>query len=155
MKSGKMEIATCVVGPVRTSCYLLANGESKKVIIVDPGSSPEIIKAKIEKEGLTPVAIILTHGHFDHILAVKDIASAYSISVYANEDEREVLLNDHLNLSLDFNGSSFSCDANQYLRDGEKITLAGFEIEAIATPGHTQGGMCYYFPNEQIGRAHV
>ena len=60
------------------------------------------------------------------------------------------MLNDHLNLSLDFNGSSFSCDANQYLRDGEKITLAGFEIEAIATPGHTQGGMCYYFPNEHV-----
>lgn len=150
MKVGKMEITTCVVGPVRTSCYLLANTETKQVIIVDPGSSPHIIQTHIEKDSLTPVAIILTHGHFDHILAVKDIASAYSIPVYANEEEREVLLDDQLNLSLDFNGASFSCDANHYLKDGEKIELAGFKVAAIATPGHTKGGMCYYFPEEHV-----
>lgn len=150
MKAGKMEISTCVVGPVRTNCYMLINQGSKECIIVDPGGGAEIIEARFEKDNLKPVAILLTHGHFDHILAVKDIASAYAIPVYANQEEQEVLLDDQLNLSLDFNGESFSCDASNYLLDGDKFTLAGFNIEAIATPGHTKGGMCFYFKDEKV-----
>jgi hydroxyacylglutathione hydrolase len=150
MKAGKMEILTCVVGPVRTNCYMLINQGSKESIIVDPGNEAQVLKAKIEKGGLKPVAILLTHGHFDHILAVKEIASEYAIPVYANKEEQEVLLDDRLNLSLDFIGVSFSLDANEYLQDGQKITLAGFDIEAIATPGHTKGGMCFYFKEEKV-----
>lgn len=129
---------------------MLINQDTKECIIVDPGGGVEIIEARIEKDNLKPVAILLTHGHFDHILAVKDIANVYAIPVYANEEEQEVLLDDRLNLSLDFNGASFSVDANNYLRDGEKIMLAGFNIEAIATPGHTKGGMCFYFKEEKV-----
>ena len=150
MKSGKMEVSTCVVGPVRTNCYMLINQGTKECIIVDPGGNAEGIEARVDKDNLKPVAILLTHGHFDHILAVKDIASAYAIPVYANEEEQEVLLNDSFNLSLDFNGASFTVDAGKYLHDGESFMLAGFNIEAIATPGHTKGGMCYYFKDEKV-----
>lgn len=150
MKTGKMEILTSVVGPVRTNCYILINQGSKECIIVDPGNDAQVLKGKIEKDGLTPVAILLTHGHFDHILAVKEISSEYAIPVYANKEEQEVLLDDSLNLSLDFNGASFFVDASDYLQDGQKIMLAGFNIEAIATPGHTKGGMCFYFFDEKV-----
>lgn len=150
MKAGKMEISTYVVGSVRTNCYMLINQGTKECIIVDPGSNAEVIEARVDKDNLKPVAILLTHGHFDHILAVKDIVSAYAIPVYANEEEQEVLLDDAFNLSLDFTGTSFSVDASNYLHDGETFMLAGFNIEAIATPGHTKGGMCYYFKDEKV-----
>ncbi|WP_455714272.1 MBL fold metallo-hydrolase [Anaerosporobacter sp.] len=150
MKVGKMEILTCVVGPVSTNCYILINQGSKECIVVDPGNDAQVLEAKIEKGGLTPVAILLTHGHFDHILAVKDIASKYAIPVYANKEEQELLLDDSMNLSLSFNGASFSFDASDYLQDGQEIMLAGFHIEAIATPGHTKGGMCFYFKEEKV-----
>ncbi|WP_310602617.1 MBL fold metallo-hydrolase [Anaerosporobacter sp.] len=150
MKAGNMEISTCVVGPIRTNCYVLINEDSKECIIVDPGDQAMVIETKIETDGLKPVAVLLTHGHFDHILAVKDIASAYGIPVYANEEEQDVLLDGSLNLSTSHLGTTFSFDASNYLRDGEKVTLAGFAMEAIATPGHTKGCMCYYFKEENV-----
>ncbi|WP_167955945.1 MBL fold metallo-hydrolase [Anaerosporobacter faecicola] len=150
MKAGKMEVITCIVGPVRTNCYTLVNQETKECIIVDPGGEKEKIENKIQSLQCKPVAILLTHGHFDHILAVKDLVEEYGIPVYANAEEREVLINDEYNLSVDFNGASYTCDANHYLQDGELLTLGGFTVKAIATPGHTKGGMCYYFMDEQI-----
>lgn len=150
MNTQNMIIDLQVVGPVRTNCYLLSNKRTKEVIIVDPGSEANSIGAIIEKKQYKPVAILLTHGHFDHIMGVPQLQERYHVPVYANEAEQEVLKRDDYNLSTDFIGQTFTMEATNYLKDGEIITLAGFEIEAISTPGHTKGGMCFYFKGENV-----
>lgn len=150
MKAGKMEVITCTVGPVCTNCYLLVNEDSKETLIIDPGNNVEKIQDKIIREKLKPVAVLLTHGHFDHIMAVKDVEECYSIPVYANQAEQDLLLDESLNLSLDMGGKSFSYDASNYIVDGEVLEIAGFTIKAIATPGHTIGSMCFYFNEEDV-----
>lgn len=139
-----------VVGPVSTNCYLGINEESKEALIVDPGDRADQIQAMIEREGVKPVAILLTHGHFDHMMAAEELRRIYDIPVYAGEKEQEVLENASLNLSTGFIRKSYTMTADHYLRDGEELILAGSRIQVLETPGHTPGGCCYYLAEEGI-----
>ncbi len=132
------------------NCYLAINDKTNESIIVDPGSSPVRIKAGVEKSGTTPVAIVLTHGHFDHAGAAEEIAKEYNIKIYAFEGEKETLENPSLNLSGDMLFQPTSYKADVYLKDGQEVDLAGLHFKCIATPGHTAGGCCYYFEEEGI-----
>ena len=88
-----------VVGPVQTNCYFLSNTDTRECVIVDPGEEAGNIADFIEKKELKPVAILLTHGHFDHIGAVDEIRNRYGIKVYAAAAEKETLENPVINLS--------------------------------------------------------
>ncbi len=145
-----VNIRTLVVGPVQTNCYLVTNKETLETICVDPGASANKIIEVIEREGLTLVGIMLTHGHFDHITGVHELRDHFHVKVYANEKEKELLASPDLNLSLSFMGDSTTLEADELLSDGQIFSMAGFDVQAIATPGHTCGGMCYYFPKEQL-----
>lgn len=139
-----------MVGMVQTNCYILYNEETKKGIIVDPGDDAEKLMSYIDKKELQIEAILLTHGHFDHIMAVPELKKRFGVPVYASEAEREVLGNPDANLSLYMGGRGISLEADNYLKDGETLTLLGEEVRCILTPGHTVGGMCYYFPKSGI-----
>lgn len=143
-------IRNLVVGPVMTNCYLAINENTKEAICVDPGDRAEAIIEKIVKEDLKLRGILLTHGHFDHISAVREVREYFQVNLYANEKEKLLLASPDLNLSRDFVGRPTALSAEEWLTDGQRFTLAGFEIQAIATPGHTEGGMCYYFPKEGV-----
>ena len=134
-----------VVGPVQTNCYFLSdmNGDC---VVVDPGEEAAKIIDYIEKKDLKPVAILLTHGHFDHIGAVDEVREKYGIKVYAAAAEKETLQNPDINLSSQF-GAGFTVEADEYFDDGQEIELLGEKVRCILTPGHTKGGMCYYFIN--------
>lgn len=132
------------------NCYLAINEETNESIIIDPGSSPDRIKAGIEKSGTTPVAILLTHGHFDHAGQAEEIAKTYGIKIYAHEAERETLENPSINLSADMIFRPASYHADVYLKDNQEVELAGLSFKCIFTPGHTPGGCCYYFEKEGI-----
>ena len=134
-----------VVGPVQTNCYFLSdmNGDC---VVVDPGEEAAKIIDYIEKKDLKPVAILLTHGHFDHIGAVDEVREKYGIKVYAAAAEKETLQNPDINLSSQF-GAGFTVEADEYFDDGQEIELLGEKVRCILTPGHTKGGMCYYFTN--------
>ena len=120
------------------------------MLIVDPGDNADRIEQKVLEMQGRPVAILLTHGHFDHIGAVDDLRAHFiGVQCYAGEDEKEVLENGSYNLSASF-GSGFAVRADHLLKDKETLTLAGFKLQVIETPGHTKGGVCYYLSEEGV-----
>ena len=139
-----------IVGPVCTNCYLVQNSKSKEILIIDPGDQAELLSRKIEELQGQPVAILLTHGHFDHAGAVKELKEKYAIPVYAHEAEKETLENPRVNLSGAFMGNPESYSADEYVKDEQEIEVAGFQIRVLHTPGHTVGGECYYLPQEMV-----
>ena len=144
-----LSIQTYVVGPVQTNCYFAINDETKELIIIDPGYSPKQLAERVRQEGCTPVAILLTHGHFDHAGAAEALADKYQISIYAHEAERETLEDPGLNL-CGMIGEHKVYHADIFVKDEEVLNLAGFSIRVFFTPGHTIGGCCYYIADEKI-----
>ena len=139
-----------VVGPVSTNCYFLINDELKEVAIVDPGDQPARIKAFIAKEELKPVAILLTHGHFDHMMAADNLKEEYKVPVYACAKEKELLNSSTKNLSYGFMRVNYTMDADIYCKEGDEFSIAGCTVKVLETPGHTKGGCCYYIASENI-----
>ena len=90
-----LELQKCTLGPVMTNCYFLKNRETGEMLIVDPGDSPDTVIAKVREMQGTPVGILLTHGHFDHILAVEEVKKEFGVSVYAWEKEASTLEKTH------------------------------------------------------------
>ncbi|GAA4654518.1 MBL fold metallo-hydrolase [Anaerocolumna aminovalerica] len=144
-----MKIETYVLGPVMTNCYFAINEDTKETIIIDPADKAEVLIQKINKETLKPVAVLLTHGHFDHILAASEIAVNFHIPIYASKEEKELLETPSLNLSVSL-GKNISLTPTMLLNDKDIIKLAGTEVNVIHTPGHTSGGICYLFKESKI-----
>lgn len=145
-----IRVEVMVVGSVSTNCYFLINEESKEALIVDPGASAEAIRARVKEMGVCPKAILLTHGHFDHILAAEDLKEAFQIPIYASEKEKATLNDPSMNLTVGFLRKSYVMDADIYCKEGDVLPLVGCEIHVLETPGHTPGGCCYYLPAEQM-----
>lgn len=132
------------------NCYLAINEEKNESIIIDPGSSPDRIKKAVAQSGTRPVAILITHGHFDHIGAADEIAKEYKVKIFAYKGERETIENPALNLSGDMIFKPASYHADEYLDDEQELDLAGLHFKCLATPGHTAGGCCFYFEEAGI-----
>ena len=139
-----LKIQQYVVGSVSTNCYFAVNEDTKEVLIVDPGAAAKQLAEKVKEYELKPVAILLTHGHFDHASAALELSELLQVRVYAQEAELETLENPGLNLS-GWEGKNSSYHADIYLKDEQELNLAGFLIRILHTPGHTVGGCCYYF----------
>lgn len=137
------------VGQIMTNCYLVSNEETKELVIIDPGDQEDLLARKIDESGAKPMAILLTHGHFDHVLAVNELAEQYQIPVYAHENEKKQLHS----TAVDFFphlGRSGEIRVDHFISGEPLLKLAGFEIKVLMTPGHTQGGVCYYFEKEGL-----
>lgn len=146
---GNIIIDTYVVGMVKTNCYVAANATTKECIVIDPGASGVKLAEKIRESGYIPQAVLLTHGHFDHVSAARTVAKEFDIQIYAHENEAETLRDSKKNASW-MMGASETYDADVFVKDGEILHLAGFDIEVLHTPGHTLGGCCYYIPEEAV-----
>lgn len=138
-----MKIISLVLGPIGTNCYLLINEDTKETIVVDPADNAPAIKLKLKMEGLIPVAILLTHGHFDHIMAAKDLADEYNILIHAYCEEWELLQDAKLNASYLIR-SNVTLTPQKELKDNEILYMAGMELLVLHTPGHTKGSACFY-----------
>lgn len=144
-----MKIQHSVLGMCATNTYYVYDDETKRGLIVDPADSPDTIIAKVDSLSMIPEAILITHGHFDHVLAMNRVREHYGIKVYAGLTEKQVLHDMAMNLTSSF-GMGQIFDADIYLKDGEEFETAGYHIKAIEVPGHTIGGMCYYFDKQGV-----
>lgn len=144
-----MKIQHSVLGMCATNTYYVYDDETKRGLIVDPADSPDTIIARVDSLSMIPEAILITHGHFDHVLAMNKIREHYGIKVYAGLTEKQVLHDMAMNLTSSF-GMGQTFDADIYLKDGEEFETAGYHIKAIEVPGHTIGGMCYYFDKQGV-----
>ena len=146
---GKLKVSCIAVGEIETNCYLLHPEGAAETLIVDPGDEARRIRQRIEADELKPVAILLTHGHFDHILAVGTLRKMYpGIPVYACRDEKDVLSDPYLNAS--FMSRFEPVTADVWLREGDELDLAGLHFKVLQTPGHTIGSICLYFEEDKI-----
>lgn len=137
------------VGQIMTNCYLVSNEETKELVIIDPGDQADLLARKIDESGAKPMAILLTHGHFDHVLAVNELAEQYQIPVYAHENEKKQLHSTAVEFFPHL-GRSGEIRVDHFISGEPLLKLAGFEIKVFMTPGHTQGGVCYYFEKEGL-----
>lgn len=146
---GQIEIKSMTLGMVATNCYIIINKETKEALLIDPADNALRISNVIEENVCTLKAILLTHGHFDHIMALNELKKRYNVPVYAHEEEEDVLKQSSLNMS-GMIGQIYTTQADIYVKDGEHLKLAGLDIIVLHTPGHTKGGVCYYLPEEKV-----
>jgi len=138
----KIEVEKLVLGAVSTNVYLVFyNGNC---LIVDPSDEAEKIISHINKKQAKPLAILITHGHFDHIMAAPVLAEKYGIKIYAGEADRQLLEDSKLNLGQRFLGEDFTMEADEYLKDGDELEFEGFRLKVLYTPGHTVGSISFY-----------
>lgn len=144
-----MKIENFVLGPVGTNCYIVSNEETKECFLVDMAACPPELVSHIKNLGLTVKAVLLTHGHFDHIMGLDRFLEEFPVPVYACAAEKELLESAQLNSSSGMLGQPYTFHGAQYVKDGDLLEIAGMKIQVIQTPGHTIGGCCYYIADEQ------
>ena len=129
-----MLVKTLPVGQLETNCYIVSNEDTLECVVVDPGDEANTILNYIEDNKLKCVAILLTHGHFDHVGAVDAVAEETGATVYMHE------LDDAKNSSK-YMMRYYLPESGKYLKDGDELQLAGLTFHIMATPGHTLGGV--------------
>lgn len=144
-----MKIRNVLVSEAFTNCYLVKNEETNEGFILDPGGDVGKIVANIGNLDMKPVAILLTHGHYDHIGAVDELREKYGIKVYVSKIEMDLMNDQRQNLSLWF-GADMAIKSDVALSDGQEIEIAGIKMKFILTPGHTPGSGCYYVESEGV-----
>jgi glyoxylase-like metal-dependent hydrolase (beta-lactamase superfamily II) len=143
-----MKIITEVLGMVSTNSYIVVNND--ECLIIDPEESAEYLIKKCEELQAKPAVILLTHGHFDHIGAVNGLKETLKLPVYAGEKEKTFMADPNMNGSAKMGRIPVSVTGDIFLKDGKIFDLAGLKIKTISTPGHTAGGVCYYFESENV-----
>ena len=145
-----MKIKRLVVGMIGTNCYIVQNEETKECFIVDPGGEATRILSSVKMMGAKVVAILLTHGHHDHIDALAAVRKDTGAPVYACEQEQELLADPEMNLSADFGRNGYGTKADRLVKDGDVLELAGYRVKVIWTPGHTIGSCCFYIEDAGV-----
>lgn len=138
-----MDVRLFTVGPVAENCFLLRQDGAREAVIVDPGEEAPRLLGAIEELDLDLQAILLTHTHFDHVGAVAPVAKATGAPVYCPKLEVPVLQDIMSFVPWPGFGPFESWDPEETVEGGERLALAGFEIDVIFTPGHSPGHVTY------------
>lgn len=145
-----MDVRAFTVGPVAENSFIFRREGSDTGLIVDPGDEADRLLRAIDELGITNLeAILLTHTHFDHVGAVAPVARATGAPVYCPEIEIPVLADIMSFVPWPGFGPFESWDAEETVKGGERLDLAGFEIDVIFTPGHSPGHVTYSVPSER------
>jgi len=144
-----MDVRMFTVGPVQENCFIASRDGSDQALVIDPGDEAPRLLAAIEDLGVTVDAILLTHTHFDHVGAVAPLAKATGAEVWVPEIERGVLADIMSFVPFPGIGPFESYEAEHTLAGGERLELAGFEIDVMFTPGHSPGHVTFSIPDEE------
>lgn len=147
-----MHIQTIIAGELQTNCYIVSHILSKECIIIDPGDGADTISEQILIQNLNPIAIIATHGHFDHILAAYELQTAFEIPFLIHEKDEFLLSKTTLSGEFWLKRKIWSRPpvADKFMKTGDIIKFGKHSLNVIHTPGHTPGGICLYNTKEKI-----
>ena len=142
-----MKIQALQVGPIGTNCYILCDENAHTCAVIDPGAEEPAIRLALGKRRIA--AILLTHGHYDHIGAVAALRAG-GVPVYIGAEDAQALTNPVYSLAAMFGGAPSQGEAEYTLSDGDEMTLAGIRLRVLHTPGHTKGGCCFLTDEGQL-----
>jgi hydroxyacylglutathione hydrolase len=137
-----MDVRMFTVGPLQENCYLARRDGSDRALLIDPGDEAQKLQAAMDELGVEPEAILLTHTHFDHIGAVAPLARATGAPVYCPREELPVLADPSAFFGAMF-GPVEGWEAEHALDGGQRLQLAGFDVDVVATPGHSPGHVTF------------
>jgi len=147
-----MKIDCLILGAYETNCYVLRNNDAAKdCLIIDPGLEAEELIELLDEQQLNPVAVVLTHGHIDHIAGIAAMRSRFpEINIYIHNLDAGMLTEPGKNLSA-MTGAAFTTEPEDVsLQEGEIIDPAGVKLLVLHTPGHTPGGISLYSKEDGI-----
>ena len=127
-----MQMKTMPLGAYQTKCDLVWNEDSDRCLVIDPGYEPERVLSEVARLNKTIEAVLLTHGHFDHVGAVRTLAAETDCQVYLNEQD----------LSMPTQLTAGPLYYTHLYKEGDVLNLAGVKLRVIHTPGHTPGSVC-------------
>ncbi len=152
----QMKVKVCVLGMVSTNCYIVYKESEEQeadqpipAVVIDPADNAPYIVNQLKQSNLKPEAVLLTHGHFDHILAAEEVAGEFRVPILAGEKEKRLLGNPKLS-GGPMAHLSRAVAVDRWLKDGEEAELLGMKWKVMFTPGHTEGSVCYYIPEENV-----
>lgn len=141
-----MHVENIVVTDFSTNCYLVGDEETKQAMVIDPGGDWEAVKKMVDESGYDVKFIVCTHGHNDHILAVKNLKDYTNASIIIQDKDKKCLQNPLYSGALMFGYAQEECFEDIIVFDGEAFNVGNIAFKVIHTPGHTKGGMCIYTP---------
>lgn len=147
-----MKIDRLVLGIYETNCYVLRSDElTEDCLIIDPGMDADELTDFLSEHGLNPLAVILTHGHIDHIAGLAQLRESFQdIKVYIHKLDAQMLSDSRSNLS-GISGMAFRTEpADFFLEDNSQFELAAIKLQVLHTPGHTPGGVCLYSADDGL-----
>ncbi len=142
-----MKLEIFITNSLREKAYVLFDEDTKDAVCVDPGNNDDGILDFINKNGLNLKYVLLTHGHFDHIMGVKFLKPT-NAKVVAYEFEKEILNNPEINGGA-YHNVDTNVNADEYINEDYAFEDLSFEIKVLHTPGHTKGCCCYYVPEDE------
>ncbi len=141
----QVQVDCLPVGEMGVNCYIVENMETRQCLIVDPGDEGKrIVRCVGDRK---PCAVLLTHGHFDHIGAVDEVCAAFDIPLYIHSGDLPKLGDAYANVSRIFGMELTVQTPGVPLEDGDVIDCAGFPVRVLHTPGHSDGSVCYLLPD--------
>ena len=144
MLSSDVAIERFVLSDFQENAYVVSKRNSADCAIVDPGMEPEILIRFLQDKQLTPQAILITHGHWDHIGGISQVKSQWpNAQVIIGKNESDKLADPYGNLSALFGLTATTCEADRELQDGEEFEVAGITFKALEVPGHSRGHLVY------------
>lgn len=145
-----MRLTTLIVGPFQVNCYLYWDPTSKTGIVFDPGGDEDVIFEAIRQTGMDLRAILLTHGHGDHIAAVAAIKQRFEVPLYMSEKDARLLSTPSDLVSTFYGRPVTAPPADSYVCDEQVLTVGPIAFRVLGTPGHSPGGVCYLDENEGV-----
>ena len=140
----------CVTGPFQQNSYLLIDDATREAVLVDPGDDADDIAAMVAREGAVVRAIYATHAHIDHVGAVADLQERYGVPTFVPAADREWLEALPMQARMFRLGERRVPRVDAELADGQAIAFGHVRGTTIATPGHTAGGTCLWFPDDRV-----